>query len=306
MCFKNLLEALFELKEKPMERAIGIDISYWQETFTNKGNIDFIFARTSNGTREDKRYKSYLSEVKKTERRGVYHYYRTNHTEHPMEEQADLVLELIAGHGMKMFASDYEVSDYDDNVLNQESAIQLYGFMLYMLQEEPDIKHLLYTGIYTWRDVLLPLQGKDTEFGVIDWFIFGIWLPRYGWNDDTYILEINGIPILSTYDIWQASATGNERGDEFGVGSKSVDYNEFNGTPDEMDERFLLETAVSPIGENDCEELIAEYEQKLTDLKAVHVEDIYELKKTHALVLNASVKKAHNDALKSLINPLLK
>ena len=110
--------------------AIGIDISHHQGTFTNLGNLDFIFARTSNGTRKDTKFETFLPEVKKTARRGVYHYYRTNHVQHPMEEQADLVLSMIEGHGMRMFGTDYEISNYDDNVLSKQTAIQMYGFML--------------------------------------------------------------------------------------------------------------------------------------------------------------------------------
>lgn len=245
MCLYKFLEWIRK-KEDDMSRAIGIDISHHQSTFTNLGNIDFIIARTSNGTTPDTKYQTFLPEVKKTRRRGVYHYYRTNHVEHPMEEQAELVLDSMRDQGMMMFATDYEISDYDDNVLNRDTAIQLYGFMLYMVQNEPDIKHMLYTGIYTWRDILLPLQGEDSEFGVIDWYIFGIWLPRYGWADDTYILELGGIPILPYYNIWQVSATGNYRGAEFGVGSTHVDYNEFDGTPAEMDIWLDQEEEVDP------------------------------------------------------------
>ena len=268
MCLKKLIEYIRN-KEKDMSRAIGIDISHHQGTFTNLGNLDFIIARTSNGTRKDTKFETFLPEVKKTNRRGAYHYYRTNHIEHPMEDQADLVLSMIAGHGMKMFGTDYEISDYDDNVLNRDTAIQLYGFMLYMMQNEPNMMHMMYTGIYTWRDILLPLQGEDTEFGVIDWYIFGIWLPRYGWADDTHILNLSGIPVLPYYHIWQASADGNERGEEFGVGSTHVDYNEFDGTPAEMDVFLDINEPEEPVDpelkytQEEVDTMLAEQSAKL-------------------------------------------
>jgi len=275
MCLQKLLDLLIK-KEENMS-AKGIDISHHQGTFKNKGNLDFIFARTSNGTREDTKFKTFLPEVKKTKRRGVYHYYRTNHIEHPMEEQADLVLSLISGHGMKMFGADYEISDYDDNVLNRETAIQLYGFMLYMVQNEPNINHMVYTGIYTWRDILLPLQGEDTEYGVIDWFIFGIWLPRYG----------------PYYHIWQASADGNERGDEFGVGSTDVDYNEFDGTPEEMDVWLDEGDVIPPNGEDtftqaEVDALLKDQEDKLVVACNVKV--------------NATHKTAWNEAIEEAVD----
>ena len=205
-------------------RSLGIDISHHNGKFVHKGNIDFIFARTSNGVDKDREYKNNLPEIKKVEQRGTYHYYRTNHIEHPVEEQGELFLELSSGKGMSMMAVDYEFSGYDDNVISRETAIELYGFLLYLLQNRPNKWILLYTGIYTWRDVLLPLQGEDTKYGVIDWFIFGIWLPRYGWANDTHILELKGIPVLPYYDIWQKSKTG--KGAAYGVESTYVDLNE--------------------------------------------------------------------------------
>ncbi len=263
-----------------MSRAIGIDISHHQGTFTNKGNIDFIIARTSNGTRQDTKYLTFLPEIKKTERRGTYHYYRTNHIEHPMYEQAELFLDLSDGHGMKMIAIDYERSDYDDNQINQATALHLYGFCMYIMQNSPNKRTMLYTSIYTWRDVLLPMQGRDTEYGIIDWYTFDIWLPRYGWADDTHILNLGGIPILPHYDIWQASADGNERGEEFGVGSTHVDYNEYPGTPEEMD-LWLAEKEPEPEpGETYTQEEVDEMlaKQKASLLNACNVKLAIEYK----------------------------
>ncbi len=227
-------------------RAKGIDISHHNGKFIDPGNIDFIFTRTSNGTKEDREYKNNLPEVKKVDRRGVYHYYRTNHAEHPMEEQADLILRLITGVGMRMIATDYEISDYDDNVLDRTTAIELYGFLLYLIQERPDIRQLLYTGIYTWRDVLLPLQGVDTKYGVIDWGIVSVWIPRYAHTTDEYILKIYGIQVLPDYSVWQKSKTG--VGKDYGVESTYVDLNVFNGTVQELDEWLGIED--KPVG--DC------------------------------------------------------
>ena len=267
MCLKKILEWISK-KEEDMSRAIGIDISHHQDTFTNLGNLDFIIARTSNGTRKDTKYLTFLPEIKKTERRGTYHYYRTNLVEHPMYEQAELFLGLSEGHGMRMIGIDYERSDYDDNQINQSTALHLYGFCMYIMQNSPGKRVLLYTSIYTWRDVLLPMQGRDTEYGVIDWYTFDIWLPRYGWADDTYILQLSGIPILPRYDIWQASAGGNERGAEFGVGSLHVDYNEFPGTPEEMDDWLDEKEPVPEPGDTYTQEevdaLLAEQSAKLS------------------------------------------
>jgi len=39
MCLKELLEAIFDKKDKPMARAVGIDISKWQGAFDDQGNI---------------------------------------------------------------------------------------------------------------------------------------------------------------------------------------------------------------------------------------------------------------------------
>lgn len=212
--------------------AKGIDLSHHNGTFTNLGNQDFIIARACNGIKEDTKYRLYVPEIKKTAIRGAYIYYRTNHVEHPPEEQAALFLELSSGKGMKILGVDYEVSDYDDNELTGETAVQLYGFMLFLASQRPSKKILLYTSIYTWRDVLLPLQGFISIFGEIDWYQFGIWLPRYGWPDDSQILKLDNEPVLPYYDVWQKNNTG--KGGDFGVSSSCIDLNDYNGTVEEM------------------------------------------------------------------------
>ena len=234
-------------------RAIGKDVSHHNGTVRFSGE-DFAIIRTQNGTTEDTEYKNNLAEIQKYERRGVYMYYRTNHQEHPFADQADMFLSLSSGKGMKMRGIDYEISDYDDNVINRETAIEFYGFCLYVLQQRPNTRVMIYTSIYTWRDVLLPLQGEETEYGVVDWMQFGIWLPRYGWADpgDPRILEIAGVQVLPRYDILQYTKTGD--GSEHGVDSTYVDLNVFNGTPEDMDK--WLGITEEPV--DCCEELTKE------------------------------------------------
>ncbi len=285
-------------------RAEGIDVSHHNGKFTYLGNVDFGFIRTGNGTKEDREYKNNLPEFCKIGRRGSYHYYRTNHEEHPPMEQADLIFELTDGYGFKTLGVDYEVSDYDDNVINAETAIELYGFLLYLAQEAPERKLLLYCNIYAWRDVLLPLAGKETKYGVIDWSIVDVWLPRYGREDDTHILSINGIPVLNTYTIWQHSADGNGKGAEYGVESKDIDLNVFNGTAEEMDDWLdkisvplddILETLMKlAIANADNSERIANEVKELETKININTLGVAELAKRLDTLLQGQLELAEN------------
>ena len=300
--------------------AEGQFISVYQISFKNLGNRDYIFQRTSDGLVTDDLFFKMLPEVKTVERRGAVHNFRPNRD---WGEQADLFLQLSSGKGFKVLCGDFE-----SGVLDKQAAIDFWCFLRMLESRRPNKKVIFYTTIYKLRDNLMEYQGTPTIYGDIDWEHFDLWLAQYpvienadgttrlvdGFDVQTSkpYLSIDGVVVRKKpQKFWQYWADGNQQGAKYGCGSRDTNLDIFNGTVNELGEYFDNED-LPPAGE--CEDLIAdavavvatEYEKKIADLKEIHEADLYELKKTHALVLKASTKKAHNDALNSLIAPLLK
>ena len=128
-------------------RATGSDISKWQTSFTPQGNIDFVIQKVSEGLAKDALYDELLPSVKTIERRGGYHYFRT---EVDPIAQAEFFYNAQAGQGFKWLAVDYEKTN---NVLDAEGAENLRICIEHLdsLVAKPVV---LYTSPYIWRDNL--------------------------------------------------------------------------------------------------------------------------------------------------------
>ena len=126
-------------------RAVGIDISHYQKSFENKGNIDFIIQKVSEGLAKDALYNQLLPAVKTVERRGGYHYFRT--AVDPIA-QAHFFYNAQAGQGFKWLVVDYEGTN---NVLDAigERNLSIFYYELLGLTEKPI---LLYCGAFRYRD----------------------------------------------------------------------------------------------------------------------------------------------------------
>jgi len=298
----------------------GMFISEYQISFENLGNRDYIFQRTSDGLVDDACLQTMLPEVKTVERRGAVHNFRPNKS---WIAQVELFLRLSSGKGFKVLCGDYE-----SGVLDRQAAIDFWCFLRELEAQRPDKKIIFYTTIYKLRDNLMIHQGVATPYGPIDWEYFDMWLAQYpiiknadgttrlddGFDVQTSepYLSISGVVVRTKPPVfWQYWADGNRKGPKYGCGSPDTNLDIFFGSEYELDEYFNIEDD-PPAG--DCEDQIAdavavvasEYEKKLEHLAAVHETDLSELKKAHALTLSVSIKKAHNDALQSLIAPLLK
>lgn len=233
------------------DRAQGMFISEYQKTFENKGNIDYIDQRTSDGMVTDAGFFAMLPEVQTIECRGAVHNYRVHRG---WKEQADKFLELSSGKGFKKLNGDYE--DYS---LSEQSAKDFFCFLSYIKQQRPNKKITFYTTIYKLRDYMIPFQGKETEFGPIDWSLFDFWLARYYGNIDPNTTEpslsINNVKVWDTWTFWQYWADGNEKGKEYGVGSTDANLDVFNGTVPELRVWYGLEDPPTPPPGNCCDEI---------------------------------------------------
>lgn len=225
-----------------MNRAKGMFISYYQVSFTNLGNLDYILQRTSDGLWTDQRYYEMLPEVQTINRRGAVHNFRPDK---PWQQQADKFIELSKGKGFKLLCGDYE-----SHPLNQSTALDFYRFLCYLKAHSPTTKIVFYCTIYTLRDYMLPTQGMETEFGPVDWYQFPLWLARYYGDIDPDELDpslkiSNEIVWNDEWTFWQYWADGNEKGSEYGCGSRDTNLDVFNGTVDDLDEFLHIDGDVS-------------------------------------------------------------
>ena len=280
-------------------RAAGSDISKWQGSFEPQGNIDFIFQRTSYGLTKDEKFKELLPGVKTIERRGAYHYFDT---ELDPIEQADFFYRTQGNQGFKVLAIDYEG---DGNELDEQGEENLWQFYQ-KLKSLTDKKIILYLTEYTY---FMLLMAFNTRWEEVD-----LWIAR--WNES--IDSQTGSPMFNEdwpWFFWQYSAGGNGLGAEYGVESVDIDLDVFNGTVEELDAFLLLDEPVPPpIPPTNCDELIAEavvrvrteFTEKIEALEQVHQADLLELRKAHALMMEAAIIKANNQALENLIKPYMK
>lgn len=193
-------------------RAVGIDISHWQGSFTPQGNIDFVIQKVSEGLSRDPLFDELLIPVKTIEHRGAYHYFRT---EIDPVEQAEFFYMMQGNQGFKFLAMDYE---RHGNTLNATGEANLWKFYqkLKSLTSKPIY---LYTTEYTLRDNLLIHNDR--------WLDIPFWVARYNAGLDEQKVSPLFLDIRSDWEFWQYSNIGN--GGEYGVDSTNVDLNVWNG-----------------------------------------------------------------------------
>jgi len=313
-----------------MARAKGMFISEHQKSFTNLGNLDYIFQRTSDGLVTDVEFFAMLPQVKTIARRGAVHNFRPDK---PWKEQADKFLELSSGKGFKML-----VGDYESGILDRQAAIDFFCFLSYLQQERPTKKILFYTTIYKLRDNLLPYEGITTEFGEIYWRNFYFWLARYYVKTDPLtklttllidpqtkepdlaIWENNAwVEVYDEWEFFQYWADGNQKGAENGCGARDTNLDVHNGTVEDLD-IFLESEVVVPLPDPpvvpdppaNCTEAVTlavaevslRYETQIEEMQK-QVTDL----ETEAILLqdeiNDAYKHGNNDALQNLIKPYL-
>ena len=303
-----------------MARAKGQFISEYQISFTNLGNLDYIFQRTSDGLYTDDKFYEMLPQVQTVSRRGAVH---NNRPDKPWKEQADLFLLLSSGKGFKML-----VGDYESGILDRQAAIDFFCFLSYIQQQRPSKKILFYTTIYKLKDNLLPYEGITTEFGPINWHLFELWLAQYPVRknaDGTTTLlvdpqtanpylDIGGVEVWDIWAFWQYWADGNKKGAENGCGSRDTNLDVFPGTVAELDKFIEGEIVIPPPPPppENCTEAVAlavaevslRYE---TQIEALN-KQVFDLE-TEAVLLqdeiNDAYKNGNNDALQNIIKPYL-
>lgn len=201
------------------KRAKLIDISKYQVSLEPKGNLDGIIIRAGYGLMKDPLFTILTEAAQPVPVRGAYHYFSSNV---PWETQAKLFLKQIEGKGFHFYALDFEKG------YNNKSAGFASGARKWIdyVAEKTGKKVLLYTNPSTYNEWLKPYGNwmRDYPLWVAQW-------PYFPKPDTGQPRLPKGHP---TWTIWQYSGDGNHKGAEYGVKSRDVDMNVFNGTIEEF------------------------------------------------------------------------
>ena len=177
-----------------MTRANGIDISKYQASFTDQGNIDFIIIKATEGLAKDPLFDQFCEDTKTVPRRAAYHYFRT--AVDPIE-QAEFFWNTVKDEGFLWLCVDYEKTH---NTLNAGAEFLLSVFWEDM-KLRTDKTLVLYTSPYIFRDNLIAYN----DF----WAGVPLWMAHYnGQNPQTGAPNTWGNDWL----FWQYSADGNRKG----------------------------------------------------------------------------------------------
>ena len=208
-----------------MTRAHGIDISKWQVSFDptrNPDDTDFVVIRASYGTRTDEKYDAFLEAIKPIPIRGAYHYFQSAPA---WKDQAEHFLSLVEDKDLHFYVLDFETTG---NERTRKFSSNGEKWMQHVA-DETDKKVVLYTNPNVYKTWLRP-------FG--DWMRdWPLWIAQYFFEPDR-----NRTPALSAgaddWKIWQYSADAppNEKGSEYGVESRNIDLDVYNGTVGQMRE----------------------------------------------------------------------
>jgi GH25 family lysozyme M1 (1,4-beta-N-acetylmuramidase) len=194
-----------------MIRAIGIDISKWDTYYTPKQPVDFVIQRLSYGLMKDERIAELTPPTLAAPVKGAYHYYSSGS---PWQSQMDFFL------GLAVDKYDFLALDVEKGYNSGSSAFVLgVPLALAYLAEQSKKPVVLYVNPDTWGTWLLPVQNQLLKFD--------IWLAQY------YFVRTASNPTVPKsmtqgWKFWQWSDIG--PGAAYGVGSKSLDLNVFNGT----------------------------------------------------------------------------
>jgi WD40 repeat protein len=203
------------------ERAHGIDISSWGQTFdpsVNPDDIDFIVIRATDGNQYvDPKFEEYLNLIQRVPIRGTYHVFRDNQ---PWKEQADLFLSTVKDKGFHFYVLDLEVNPGDESTQ-------------FLADAEQWLKYV--DGQVEGRVLLEIRSSYPADFGhagdwMKNWPLLIMHYPP-GPDPDASPLLPEG---FQEWRIWNYSATGS--GADYGVGAKEIFLEVYNGTPQEMGE----------------------------------------------------------------------
>lgn len=225
-----------------MGNAIGPDVSFYQDepetpeqiNFTKMGKTaDFAIIRSGQNLWPDSDFKYNWAEAKKAGLpRGAYWFYDSRAAP---KRQAELWVELMDGDfgELPLFA------DFEDAYGGQYTGWRKWYDFLERLKELVGQKEIaIYTAFYYWRD---NAPNAATQKESLEYFHqYPLWIANYGAAEPS-------VPKPWSYDewlFWQFTEVGD--GELYGVESRGIDLNYFNGDVEAFRQRFNIDPPPPP------------------------------------------------------------
>jgi len=216
----------------PKGRAQGVDVSRWQGWFrpeTATQRIDFAAQKLTDGFNyTDSKANEMWSGVKQVEMRGAYHYQRSGVS---WLAQANYFLDVASKYDHHFFALDVEIYN---NSLNDSFWADMYRIIHHWTEQAPSKKIVLYSNRYLFVDFIYPRIKAIYGGTGLTWLVdnVNIWYAQY-WNEPSVDKDPALPTWMKTWRFWQITASY-FAGANWGVQSKEVDVDVFNGTPEQM------------------------------------------------------------------------
>ena len=219
-----------------MEKIIGADISFWQDDPTTQrgvdfgqmsSGLDFVIIRAGQNLWSDKVFKTSWQKAKDAGiPRGSYWFYDSRAD--PKRQAEKYIETLGSDQGELPLVADFE----DIYGGNYGSILDLYVFVENLKNLAPKKSVMIYTGYYYWREKLAELgkqKSKAEYFGK-----FPLWLAWYGIRQEEVIIPYP----WSKWTLWQYTSSGD--GSLYGVESREIDLNIYNGSKQDFLNEFNL------------------------------------------------------------------
>ena len=226
-----------------MANAIGPDVSFYQDDNDTPEGIDFhkmreradfVIIRAGQNKWIDSDFQTNWKAARDAGlARGSYWFYDSRVEP---QRQAELWRDALGDdQGELPLCADFEES-YGGPYKGWK---KWYGFLEYLKKFMPKKEIILYTGYYYWRE---NAPNANTEADSLEYFHqYPLWVARYKateplvpapWKKDEWML-------------WQYTETGD--GAAYGVESRGIDLNYFNGDAAAFRERFKLSDTPPPV-----------------------------------------------------------
>jgi len=221
-------------------KIIGPDVSFYQDDPATPQGIDFVkmrelasyvIIRAGQNRWADRDVKRNWATAKSSGLpRGAYWFYDSRV---PPQEQAELWVSLLANDlgELPLF------SDFEDSYGGAYGKWKdWYDFLERLKSQAPNKELAIYTAYYYWKERTL---GAGIPIASLNYFKqYPLWIANYGVTKPL-------IPLPWTeWTFWQFTAHGD--GTLYGVESKNIDLNYFNGDLAAFNARFNLDGTLPP------------------------------------------------------------